>query len=159
MLRKHKDTLLLDGSKIEQCPHFRKSLTTCISDMTKWASGNVVLHLVCDGRRIILKLQNAERARVRETAREQLADANLADDNEMDSSATDRLKALAVGSFGPAAALVLISVCKELGVSCEIALFESEHQLAALQRQKIIDIIKYRRMLGRFVDCRTKWLH
>ena len=141
MLRKHKDTLLLDGSKIDQCPHFRKSLLTCILDMTKWASGNVVLHLVCDGRRIIQKLQNAERARVRETAREQLADANLADDNEMDSSATDRLKALAVGSFGPAAALVLISVCKELGISCEIALFESEHQLAALQRQKIIDII------------------
>ena len=58
-----------------------------------------------------------------------------------DQAHTDRLKSVAIGSFGPAAALVFISVCNELGVSCEIALFESEHQLAALQRQGKIDII------------------
>ena len=49
MLRKHKNSLLLDGSRIDKCPHFRKSLITCISDMKKWATGNVFLHFICDG--------------------------------------------------------------------------------------------------------------
>ena len=140
MLRKHKDTLLLDGSRIDQCPHFRKSLKTCILDMKKWASGNVFLHFVCDGRRINMKIQNAKRARLRKTAHEQLSTA-ATDMGSTDTTDTDRLQAVAVGSLGPAAALVLISVCNELGVSCEIALFESEHQLVALQRQGKINII------------------
>ena len=135
-LRKHKDTLMINASNIDKCPHFRKSLKTTISEMKKW---DVVLHFVCDGRRINMKLQNAERARLRKTAHEQLSTAT--DMGNTDQAHTDRLTSCAVGSLGPAAALVLISVCNELGVSCEIALFESEHQLAALQRQDKIDII------------------
>ena len=97
-------------------------------------------YFVCDGRRINMKIQNAERARLRKTAHEQLSTA-ATDMGSTDTTDTDRLQAVAVGSLGPAAALVLISVCNELGVSCEIALFESEHQLAALQRQGKINII------------------
>ena len=57
-LRKHKDTLMINASNIDKCPKFRKSLLTCISEMKKWDTGNVVLHFVCDGRRINMKLQN-----------------------------------------------------------------------------------------------------
>ena len=77
-LRRHKHELLLgakDGSDIGECKPFYEDMKKSLVDMKSWAGGKVTLKLVCDGKRISLKLANAERGRLREAALDRLKSA------------------------------------------------------------------------------------
>ena len=141
LLRRHKHELLLsgakDGSNINNCKRFYDDMKSTLVDMQSWARGKVVLKLVCDGKRISLKLANLERERLREAALDRLPSQKfdsesemheLVDDNLVDFSATsakdeERDTSLAIGSWGPAARCVLKNICAELNISFTISIY------------------------------------
>ena len=107
LLRRHKHLLLLgakDGSDIGTCKPFYDDMKKNLLDMKAWTGGKVILKIVCDGKRLSMKLANAERERLREAAFDRLPSQKIDSESEkhdpVDASATSD-EAVAIGAFGP----------------------------------------------------------